>query len=159
MSASTNITSEGNETETNAAGTNSTRVHLQPYVFFYGRCEEALEFYKRVLGGTYEFQRMEDSPMAEHVSPTFRRKIMHAAFTAPGIAFMASDGREDKTIDPDAGNISLSLTIGDDAEGERVFAALSEGGSINMPLDDAPWGGRFGIVADRFGNEWMFAIR
>lgn len=128
---------------------------LVPYIFFYGRCEEALEFYKRVLGGSYEMMRNSDSPMADQVPSDFRNKVMHASFTAPGIAFFASDGREGKTIDPDAGNISLALNIPNSAEGDRVFKALSEGGKVTMPLEGAFWGGRFASFVDRFGNEWM----
>ncbi len=132
-------------------------VRLTPYIFFYGRCEEALEFYKRALDGTYELQRNTDMPsMPDHVVPTnWRDKVMHSTFTAPGVSFMASDGREAKAIDTEAGNISLSLAAPTRAEGERLFKALSEGGNVQMPLDDAFWGGRFAIVHDRFGIEWM----
>jgi PhnB protein len=133
----------------------STTFELEPYIFFYGRCEEALEFYKNVLGGTYDLQRTADTPMAEHVSPEFRNKVMHASFRAPGLAFMASDGREAKPVDPEAGNISLALAAHDRATGDRVFKALAEGGEVKMPLDEAFWGGRFGMLHDRFGLEWM----
>lgn len=130
---------------------------LAPYIFFYGRCEEALEFYKKAFGGTYEMMRNSDSPMADQVSENFKNKVMHASFTAPGIHFFASDGREGKTIDPDQGNISLSLTLPTREEGERLFKALSEGGNVDMPLDDVFWGGRFGQVTDRFLTEWMIS--
>lgn len=132
-----------------------TDVQLQPYIFFYGRCEEALEFYKSALGGTYELLRVKDSPVADHMPADFGNKVMHSAFKAPGIAFMASDGRESKPIDPEAGNVTLALAATDAAEGERIFKALAEGGVVKMPLDDAFWGGRFGLLTDRFGNEWM----
>ena len=130
-------------------------MQLEPYIFFYGRCEEALEFYKNAIGGSYELNRNEDSPMADKVAPDFRRKIMHASFKGPGFSFMASDGASAKTIDPDAGNISLSLSTPDLAEGERAFNALAEGGSIGQPFSDAFWGGKFGLLTDRFGIEWM----
>jgi PhnB protein len=135
---------------------NAAVAQLAPYIFFYGRCEEALEFYKKVLGGSYELQRNSESPMADQVSADFRNKVMHASFNAPGISFMASDGREAKTIDPEAGNISLALSATDRAEGERIFKALSDGGNVKMPLEDAFWGGKFGMFDDRFGIEWMF---
>ena len=128
---------------------------LEPYVFFYGRCEEALEFYKTALGGQYEMMRIKDSPMASEFPKEAANNVMHASFTAPGVAFMASDGRESKTIDPDAGNISLSIGTDSVAEGDSVFAALAQGGKISMPLDAAFWGGRFGMCVDRFGIEWM----
>jgi PhnB protein len=130
-------------------------MQLAPYIFFYGRCEEALAFYKSALGGTYELQRNSESSMGDQVSADFRDKVMHATFTAEGIEFMASDGREAKPIDPEAGNISLALTAHDRATGERVFKALSAGGNVKMPLDDAPWGGKIGVFDDRFGIEWM----
>ena len=133
----------------------STDVQLQPYIFFYGRCEEALEFYKEVFGGTYELLRVKDSPVAAEMPADSGNRVMHAAFKAPAISFMASDGRELKPIDPEAGNISLALAATAAAEGERIFKALSGGGEIKMPLDNAFWGGRFGVLTDRFGNEWM----
>jgi len=133
----------------------STELQLQPYIFFYGRCQEALDFYKRVFGGTYEVMSVKDTPMAEKMPPEARDKVMHASFKSPSISFLASDGRESKAIDPDAGNISLALSTTDAAEGERIFKALSDGGKVTMPLDDAFWGGRFGSVNDRFGNEWL----
>lgn len=133
----------------------STDLQLQPYIFLYGRCEEALEYYKRVFGGTYEAMRVKDTPMADKMPADQRDRIMHASFTSPSISFMASDGRDTKAVDPDAGNISLALSATDAAEGERIFKALSDGGKVTMPLDDAFWGGRFGTVNDRFGNEWL----
>jgi PhnB protein len=140
-----------------AMNATATSLQLQPYIFFYGRCEEALEFYKNTIGGTYELQRMDEAPpeMAEHVPAGQDNRVMHASFTGSGISFLASDGRETKTIDPDAGNISLALNAADRATGERIFKALSQGGKVSMPLEGAFWGGRFGDVVDRFGVEWM----
>jgi PhnB protein len=141
---------------TTASAQSQTKVmQLAPYIFFYGRCEEALEFYKSVLGGSYEIMRNADSPMADQTPPELRNKVMHSKFTAPGFEFMASDGREVKAIDPDAGNISLSLHVPDAAEGDRLFKALSAGGKVLWDLDTAFWGGRFGNFNDRFGIEWM----
>jgi len=131
-------------------------MQLKPYVFFYGRCKEALEFYKKVLGGDYETQLIKDSPMADQWQGA-GDSVMHASFNAPGIAFFASDGRDVKTINPDEGNISLALATKED-EGERVFNALADGGKVAMPLEDAFWGGRFGMVHDRFGTEWMVTV-
>jgi PhnB protein len=130
---------------------------LAPYIFFYGRCAEALEFYKNALEGSYESHTIADSPMADQFPPEERHRIMHATFTGPGITFMASDGRGSKAIDPDEGNITLSLETKDAAFGDRVFAALADGGKITMPMDKATWGGRFGMLADRFGIEWMMS--
>lgn len=130
---------------------------LQPYVFFYGRCEEALDFYKTTFGGNYEASRNSDAPaeMTSQLPAEFKNKIMHASFTAPGVAFFASDGREAKTINPDDGNVSLCLEAADASEGDRIAKALADGGTTVMPLDAAFWGGRFGIIHDRFGIEWF----
>ena len=121
---------------------------LEPYIFFYGRCAEALEFYKKVLGGEYNAIPFED-----------KNRVMHADFKGNGFAFMASDGPPGKTVDPDAGNIALSLELSTAAEGKRVFDALAEGGKVSVPLGDVEWGGggKFGIIVDRFGTEWMIS--
>ncbi len=130
-------------------------MELVPYVFFYGRCQEALDFYKSVFGGSYEAMRISDSPMKDQFPPEAANNIMHASFTAPNVKFFASDGREVKTVDPDAGNISLALNEVDGADAERIVNALADGGKLVMPLEPAFWGGRFAMVVDRFGNEWM----
>ena len=131
---------------------------LVPYLFLYGRCEEALEFYKSVFGGSYELMRVSDAPMASEMPPDSGNRVMHASFTADSIAFMASDGRDVKAVDPDAGNISLALSFDDGARGERVFDALAAGGKVAMPIEKAFWGGRFGMIVDKFGNEWMVTL-
>lgn len=126
-----------------------------PYLFFYGRCEEALGFYKSVFGGSFELQRNGDTPMGEQTGEAWRDKVMHATFTAPGIKFMASDGSSEKNVDPQAGNVALSVMTDDAGEGERIFNALAESGNALMPFSEVPWGGRFGVLHDRFGTEWM----
>ena len=128
-------------------------MELVPYAFFYGRCQEALDFYKSVFGGSYEAMRIADSPMKDQFPPEAANGVMHASFSAPGVKFFASDGREAKPIDPDAGNISLGLNA--DTDAERIVKALAEGGKTVMPLEPAFWGGKFAMVVDKFGNEWM----
>ncbi|HET6895969.1 MAG TPA: VOC family protein [Candidatus Baltobacteraceae bacterium] len=130
-------------------------MQLEPYIFFYGRCEEALEFYKSAIGGTYELNRFEGSPMADQVPADQRDKVMHASFKGDGFSFMASDGDLSKKLDPDAGNVSISLGLEDGAQAERIFNALADGGKVAMPFADAFWGGKFGIVVDKFATEWM----
>ncbi|MBV8245988.1 MAG: VOC family protein [Candidatus Eremiobacteraeota bacterium] len=130
---------------------------LAPYLFFYGRCAEALEFYKDALRGTYEMSRISESPMADQFPAEVRDNVMHATFTAPGFSFMCSDGRETKTVDPEEGNISLTLAAATAEEGDRLFKALSEGGTVEMPLEPVFWGGRFGQVNDRYGIAWMIS--
>ena len=131
-------------------------MNLRPYVFFYGRCKDALDFYKQTLGGDYVAMLVKDSPMAKEL-PDAGDRVMHASFNAPGVSFFASDGRDTKTIDPDEGNVSLALDTNED-EGERVFNALADGGKVAMPLEDAFWGGKFGTIQDRFGIEWMVTV-
>ena len=131
-------------------------MELKPYVFFYGRTKEALEFYKKVLGGNYDAMLVKDSPMANQ-SPDAGDRVMHAWFNAPGVSFYASDGQDNKPVNPDDGNISLALDATED-EGQRLFDALAEGGKVTMQLEDAFWGGKFGIVQDRFGIEWMMTV-
>jgi PhnB protein len=131
---------------------------LVPYIFLYGRCEEALEFYKSVFGGSYELMRVADTPVASDMPPDSGNRVMHASFTSDDANFMASDGRDVKPVDPDAGNISLSLSFEDGTRGERIFNALAAGGKVAMPIDTAFWSGRFGMVIDKFGTEWMVAV-
>ena|ERR1700738_2581134 len=131
---------------------------LVPYIFFYGRCEEALEFYKSVFGGSYEMMRVKDTPVAGEMPPDAANSVMHASFTADDVKFFASDGRDVKPVDPDAGNISLALNFDDGARGENIFGALGAGGKIGMPIDNAFWGGRFGMLVDKFGTEWMVTL-
>ncbi|HEX5275166.1 MAG TPA: VOC family protein [Candidatus Rubrimentiphilum sp.] len=130
---------------------------LEPYIFFYGKCEEALAFYKKVLGGEYNVIPFGKAPHGHEVPADYQNKVMHADFKGQGFAFMASDGPPGKTVDPDAGNIALSLELSSAAEGKRVFDALADGGKVSMPLSDVEWGGggKFGIIVDRFGTEWM----
>jgi PhnB protein len=133
-------------------------MQLEPYLFFHGRCEEALNFYKECLhGDIVGINRFEGSPMAEQVGPEYRDKVMHASFVAGDVKFMASDGRPGETLSRND-DIALSLATSDNAEGERVFNALARGGQITMPLQEAFWGGKFGSLTDRFGVAWMVSI-
>lgn len=131
---------------------------LVPYIFFYGRCEEALEFYKSVFGGSYELMRVSDTPMASEMPPEAANSVMHSSFTADGVAFMASDGQDVKAVDTDAGNVSMALSFEDAAQGERIFDGLGAGGKVGMPINTAFWGGRFGMLTDKFGTEWMVTL-
>ena len=134
-------------------------MQLEPYLFFHGRCEEALNFYKECLGGEIVgINRFSGSPMEGQVAPDFRDKVMHASFVAGDVHFMASDGRPGPGPDGED-DIALSLATSDATEGERVFAALSQGGNVEMPLEDAFWGGKFGQFTDRFGVQWMVSVR
>ncbi len=130
-------------------------MQLEPYLQFDGNCEEALAFYATVFGGEVTaLNRFEGAPMEHELPPGYGTKIMHANFRSPDLAFMASDGMPG-TDRSGGGRVSLSLGGRDVAEAERVFAALSAGGTVTMPMADTFWGAKFGMVTDRYGVNWM----
>lgn len=130
---------------------------VQPYLFFDGRCEEALEFYRAKLGAEVTMlMRFKESPEpipADMCPPGSDEKVMHASFTIGETTLMASDGRA--TGNPVFKGFALSLSVPNDAEAERLFNALSEGGKVEMPLGKTFYASSFGMVADRFGVGWM----
>lgn len=124
---------------------------LTPYIMFPGNCEAALNFYVRALQGEIrDLSRFEGSP-AEGMSAD-KQKIMHAHFVAKGIFFMASDGGAEVS---QGGMVHLSINFTEDGQIDTIFQALSEGGTVNMPLQDTFWGARFGMLTDPFGVQWM----
>lgn len=130
-------------------------MQLEPYIFFHGTCEEALNFYAAALGGTIEgLSRFAGSPMEEHAGPQWREKVMHATLKADGVSFMASDGHPG-TPPNGEDNMALSLAMDDVERARQIFDALSEGGTITMEFAPAFWGGTFGSLTDRFGIQWM----
>ncbi len=129
-------------------------IELNPYLFFHGRCEEALEFYKAALGGELELSRIEGSPMAEQSPAEWRSKIMHARLKFDGGTIMASDGRPGTQPAKDS-DLTLSISLDDEARAERIFAALSQGGEVETPLQKMFWGAKFGMFTDKFGIDWM----
>ncbi len=132
---------------------------VQPYLFFGGRCEEALEFYRKALGAQVDFlMRFKESPEPmppDRLPVGYENKIMHSSFKIGETALMASDGCE-----PDSkfAGFSLSISVANEAEAARVFAALGEGGQVHMPLAKTFWSPCFGILADRFGISWMVSV-
>jgi PhnB protein len=130
---------------------------VQPYLFFDGRCEEALEFYRAKLGAEVTMlMRFKESPEpipADMCPPGSDDKVMHASFTIGETTLMASDGRA--TGSPVFQGFSLSLSVPNDAEAQRLFTALGEGGKVQMPLAKTFYASSFGMVADRFGVGWM----
>ncbi len=129
-------------------------MELRPYLFFYGRCEEALNFYKGIFGGKFDaVMRMKEGPPDMPVFPNWEDKIMYAQFESGAVKFNASDGRPD-TASVD-GNVSLSLSTRDEAEATRIFNQLAEGGEVEMPLADMFWNAKFGVLKDKFGLEWF----
>ena len=133
-------------------------MQVQPYLFFDGRCEEAVEFYRGALGAKVEMlMRFKDCPEPEHKpSPGTEDKVMHASLRIGEATVMASDGEcQGKSSFQ---GFSLSLTASDAAEAERLFNALAEGGQVRMPLTKTFFSPRFGMVADRFGVPWMVVV-
>jgi PhnB protein len=135
-------------------------MQVQPYLFFDGRCEEALEFYRKALGAEVEMlMRFKDSPEPPQPGmcpPGSENKVMHAAFRIGDTTVMASDGR--CTGKPSFQGFSLSLTAPNEAEAERLFAGLGDGGQVQMPLAKTFFSPRFGMLADRFGVSWMVIV-
>jgi PhnB protein len=132
---------------------------VQPYLFFDGRCEEALVFYRQALGAEQVMMmRWKDSPdpAACPQDPANADKIMHAQFRVGGGEVMASDGRCEGR--PKFEGFALSLTAPDEAEAGRLFNVLAEGGQVQMPLAPTFFSPCFGMVADRFGVSWMVYV-
>jgi PhnB protein len=131
-------------------------MELQPYLFFTGNCEEALNFYKKVFGGEIrELSRFKEAPPdPDHpVKPEDGERVMHATFKSPDFSFMASDASAGKQYGE--GPITLSLGLTDVAAAQRVFDSLAQGGNVEMPLSDMFWGAKFGMLTDKFGIDWM----
>jgi PhnB protein len=127
---------------------------LYPYLHFHGNAEEALNFYARALNGTISsVNRYGDSPMPS--DEDYKQKIMHSRLTFDGNMIMISDTFKGKTISTD-GNIQLSVEVENEGEIDSVFNNMAEGGTVTMPLQDAFWGARFGMLKDKFGVNWMF---
>jgi PhnB protein len=135
-------------------------MQVQPYLFFEGRCEEALEFYRTTLDAKVTMlMRFKESPEPQPPGtcpPGSDDKVMHASFTIGETTLMASDGRA--TGSPVFQGFSLSLSAPTDAEAQRLFSALGDGGQVQMPLGKTFFASSFGMVADRFGVSWMITV-
>jgi len=131
-------------------------MEVQPYLFFEGRAEEAIEFYQKVLGAEVTgLMRMKEAPEGggPPLPPGSENKVMHAALKIGDSVVMASDGMVSGK--PNFAGISLTISAKDTAEAERVFKALGEGGKVQMPLTKTFFAEKFGSVADKFGVSWM----
>ena len=129
-------------------------MQLNPYLTFDGRCEAAFKFYEKVLGGKIEaMMTYGSSPMAEQTKPDWRNKIMHARLTVGDKMLMASDAPPDRY--EAMKGIMVTLGIDDPGEAERIFHALSEKGTVQMPIQETFWAARFGMLVDQFGTPWM----
>ena len=135
-------------------------MQVQPYLNFEGCCEEALEFYRGALGAEVMFmmryKEMPETPQPGMLPPGSENKIMHAALRIGESTVLASDGRCQGQ--PRVQGFSLSLTVADEAEAGRVFAALGGGGQVQMPLARTFFSPAFGMLTDRFGVSWMVYV-
>lgn len=133
---------------------------VQPYLFFNGRCDEALAFYREALGAEITMQmRYAENPdpmPPGMLPPGFENKVMHAAIRIGETTVMMSDGC---TVEPGKfDGFSLSISVADAAQAERLFTALSKGGQVRMPLAKTFYSPCFGMVADRFDVGWMVIV-
>jgi len=134
-----------------------TPMHVQPYLNFDGRCEDALAFYQKSLDAKVEMvMRWKDSPDQSLRSPGNEDKVMHCQFQIGDTTVMASDGRNSGK--PNFQGIMLSISANSEADADRLFAALAEGGQVRMPLGKTFFSPRFGMVADKFGVGWMIVV-
>jgi PhnB protein len=132
-------------------------MQVQPYLFLDGRCEEAIEFYRKALGAeVLTMMRFKDNPQPAMNPPGSGEKVMHASMRIGDATVMASDGRCQGQ--PSFQGFALSLTVPNEAEAERLFGSLGEGGQVQMPLMKTFFSPRFGMVADRFGVSWMIVV-
>mgnify|MGYP002777133647 FL=1 len=136
-----------------------TPCHLHPYLFFGGNCAEALEFYRTALGAQIDvimrYNEAPDPPPPGMLPPGYENKVMHASFHLGTNMIMASDGCGEVG---GFNGFMLSLSVPTEAEADRLFGALEQGGKVEMPLGKTFWSPRFGMVRDRFGLGWMINL-
>lgn len=132
---------------------------LQPYLFFGGRCDEAIEFYQNAIGARLEMRmRFDESPVPlppGAIPAGFGNKVMHSALRIGNQTLLASDGRGDAS---GFSGFSLSLLMATESEARHAFEALSQGGEITLPMSATFWSGCFGMLRDRFGVAWMVGV-
>lgn len=132
-------------------------MQIQPYLFFEGRCEEALEFYRRAVGATVNgLMRYRESPEPTMCPPGSEDKVMHLSFTVGQTTVLASDGR--CSGQPRFEGFALTLIVPTEDEARRLFEGLSDGGQVQMPLTRTFFSPSFGMLADRFGVMWMVYV-
>ncbi len=135
-------------------------MQVQPYLMFGGRCEEALAFYRKAIGAEVQmlmrFKEAPESPPPSMAPPNWGDKVMHAAARIGDSVVMASDGCETQA---NFQGFSLTLTVASEAEADRKFGALSDGGKVTMPQTKTFFAPRFGMLVDRFGLSWMVIMQ
>ena len=133
-------------------------MRVEPYLFFDGRCEEAIEFYKKALGAKVEMlMRFKDAPEGQ-CAPGTENKVMHSALKIGDTFIMATDGMMKDQGKLEFKGISLTLNPTTEAECERLFNALADGGQVYQPLIKTFFSPKFGVVADKFGVNWMVLV-
>ena len=129
-------------------------MQLNPYLLFNGQCEAAFKFYEQCLGGKIETMMTHaGTPAEEHVPAEWRDKILHARLVVEDSVLMASDAPPGHYQQPQG--FSVSLQLKDPEKAERIFQALAEGGTVQMPIEETFWAARFGMLKDQFGIPWM----
>lgn len=132
-------------------------MQIEPYIFFDGRCDEAIAFYRAALGAEVSMLvRFKNAPDPSMIRPGTEEKVMHANLRIGGATVLVSDGRA--TGQPSFQGFSLAITAGDETEADRVFAALSDGGTVTMAMAKTFFSPRFGMLTDRFGVGWMVLV-
>lgn len=125
---------------------------IETYIFFTDQCREAMTFYAEVLGGKIEgMMTYGDAPASPHNTPDMANKVIHARLVVGDAVLMASDGPESEVRK----GFAVTLQVDTAAEVDRLFEALSEGGSVTMPVGETFFSHRFGMLTDRFGTPWM----
>ncbi len=133
-------------------------MQVQPYLFFDGKAEEAIEFYKATLGAKAEMlMRWKDSPDRSNCTPDNENKIMHASLKIGEAKVMASDGQN--SGNPEFKGFALTLDAKTETDAERMFNALSAGGQVTMPMSKTFFSPRFGMLTDKFGVNWMVIVQ
>ncbi|MGF7228727.1 MAG: VOC family protein [Candidatus Saccharibacteria bacterium] len=131
---------------------------LSPYLNFNGTCEEAMNFYKGVFGGTLEISRFGDFASPEMPVPDeYKDKVMHSTLTSDSVSFMASDGQPGRSV-IFGDSVNMSLAGKDEAQLTEIFTKLSDGGTVATPLARQVWGDMFGMFTDKFGIHWLVNI-
>ena len=129
-------------------------MQVQSYLFFDGRCDEALEFYKNAVGAKVGMlMRFKDAPDQTGMNPASQNKVMHASVQIGDTMVLASDGRNGGQ--PKFEGFALTVSATSEAEAERIFNALGEGGKVTQPLTKTFFSPKFGMLADKFGVHWM----
>ncbi|NJP11458.1 MAG: VOC family protein [Leptolyngbyaceae cyanobacterium RU_5_1] len=133
-------------------------MQLNPYLFFNGQCEAAFKFYEQCLGGKITammtYKESPDSSMTEQMTPEWLNKIMHVSLKIGDQELMGSDSPPEYGSE-EAKGFSVSISLNDPAEAERIFNTLAENGTVTMPFQQTFWADRFGMLVDQFGMPWM----